>query len=93
MVMDALELGDAEREAIARRKIACPFLGPAVREGLLPVRGSADRPLAEVDDIAALGDAGGGDLGRRVLRTFATGNHRRVPGRRGCSRRQRRTAR
>jgi hypothetical protein len=79
-VVDALVLSDSEREAIARRKATCPFLGPVVRGGLLPVRGSAERPLAAVDDVAALGDAGGGDLGRRVLRVFAIGNHRRVPG-------------
>ena len=43
------------------------------------MRGSAERPLAAVADVVALGDAGGGDLGRRVLGVFATGNHRRVP--------------
>ena len=78
--MDAIGLSDAEREVIARRKVTCPFLGPVVRAGLLPVRGSAERPLAAVADVETLGDAGGGDLGRRVLRRFAIGNHRRVPG-------------
>ena len=78
--MNALVLSDSDREAIARQKVTCPFLGPVVRGGLLPVCGSTERPLAVVDDVAALGDTGGGDLGRRVLRVFAIGNHRRVPG-------------
>lgn len=77
--MRELILGDADRERIARRKVACPFLGPAVRRGDLTLHGSAERPMAAVADVVALGDAGGGDLGRRVLRVFAVGNHRRLP--------------
>ena len=71
---------EGQLEEIARKKAACPFMGPAVRHGRLAVFGDVDRPLASVKDIADLGDLGGGDLGRRVLRIFATGNHRRVPG-------------
>ena len=70
---------DVQLREIARKKAACPFIGPAVRNGDLDVFGSTERPLAAVQEIADLGDSGGGDLGRRVLRLFATGNHRRVP--------------
>jgi hypothetical protein len=78
--MDRIDLSDAQLEDIARRRVACPFVGPAVRRGELAVRNDAERPLAAIGDVVALGDRGGGDLGRRVLRIFATGNHRRLPG-------------
>ena len=71
---------EGQLEEIARKKAACPFMGPAVRHGRLAVFGDIERPLASIKDIADLGDLGGGDLGRRVLRIFATGNQRRVPG-------------
>lgn len=77
--METLAPNDVELEQIARRKVTCPFMGPAVRQRLLEVHNGADRPMAAVQDIADLGDTGGGDLGRRVLRRFAVGNHRRVP--------------
>jgi len=78
--MDRIELGDTELEDAARRKVTCPFLGPAVRRRQLHIYNSAERPMAAVQEIVDLGDAGGGDLGRRVLQIFAIGNHRRVPG-------------
>jgi hypothetical protein len=40
---------------------------------------SAERPMASIQNVVGLGDTGGGDLGSRVLKIFATGNHRRVP--------------
>jgi hypothetical protein len=74
-----LALSPAVREDIVRRKITCPFLGPAVREGRLPVRNEAPRPLAGIEDLIELGNAGGGDLGE-LLGFFAQGNHGFMPG-------------
>jgi hypothetical protein len=75
-----VDLSDAERRRIAERKATCPFVASAVETGALGVRNSADRPLAAVDDVESLGDSGGGDLGTRVLKLFARGNHSRMPG-------------
>ena len=74
-----LDLPPVNRAEIARRKATCPFIGPAVRSGALPIYGSVDRPMAKIDDVAALGDSGGGSLGSRVLAFFATGNHSCLP--------------
>lgn len=70
-------LSEAERREVAETKATCPFVGAAVATGQLRVLHSAERPLAEVDEIARLGDLGGGDLGSNVLRLFALGNHAR----------------
>ena len=78
--MDRIELSGEQRAGIAEKKATCPFLGSAVSGGDLVVRGSAERPLAAVADIVALGDSGGGDLGSKVLKLFAVGNHSRLPG-------------
>jgi hypothetical protein len=78
--MDRIALSVEQRAAIAGKKAVCPFLGPAVGGGDLPVSGSAARPLAAIADIVALGDSGGGDLGSKVLKLFARGNHSRLPG-------------
>lgn len=76
---DFVDLSDEQRHGIAERKATCPFLASAVESGDLSVRNNAARPLAAIADVAALGDSGGGDLGRRVLKLFARGNHSRVP--------------
>lgn len=77
--MDTIELSAEQRQSIATKKATCPFLGSAVSSGALGVRNSAERPLAAIEDVVALGDSGGGDLGRKVLKLFATGNHSRMP--------------
>lgn len=64
-------------EGIAKKKATCPFIGSAVAQRALPVRNSEDKPLASVDDVVALGNTGGGDLGE-VLKLFATGNHAKM---------------
>jgi hypothetical protein len=75
-----VDLREDQRKGIAEKKTTCPFLASAVMSGDLGVRNRPDRPLAAVDDVVALGDSGGGDLGTRVLKVFARGNHRRMPG-------------
>ena len=77
--MPVLDLTPDQRDAIASRKATCPFIGPAIRSGALPVHGTPVRPLASVSDVAQLGDTGGGSLGSQVLTVFAVGNHGRVP--------------
>src|SRR4030095_7344534 len=71
---DPISLGEQEREQMVRSKVTCPFLGPAVATHQLPVRGDARNPLASIEDIRALGNSGGGDLGD-LLVLFAKGNH------------------
>ncbi|HET6175362.1 MAG TPA: hypothetical protein VFE61_00420 [Candidatus Sulfotelmatobacter sp.] len=63
-----------ERALIAERKATCPFIGSAVAQGLLAVLNNADNPLAGIEEVRRLGNAGGGDLGD-VLVLFASGNH------------------
>jgi hypothetical protein len=67
-------LGADERALLVERKATCPFLGSAVAQGDLPVRNSAQSPLASIEDIRRLGNTGGGDLGD-LLVLFASGNH------------------
>ena len=56
------------------KKVACPFLGSAVHQKFLAVRGDAANPLASIEDVRRLGNSGGGDLGD-LLVMFASGNH------------------
>jgi hypothetical protein len=70
-------LSQEQREEIAERMATCPFVGAAVATGQLSVFNSAEDPLAAIDEIARLGDLGGGDFGSRVLKLFARGNHSR----------------
>jgi hypothetical protein len=70
----ALTLTDEVRDQMVRTKITCPFLGSAVHQGFLVVRGEANNPLASVEDVRRLGNTGGGDLGD-LLVIFASGNH------------------
>jgi len=74
-----LDLSDDQRRTIAKRKAACPFIASAIESGALSVRNSAERPLAAIADIIALGDSGGGNVGQTVLKLFARGNHSRLP--------------
>jgi len=72
-----ISLSQKERIEIAERMATCPFVGTAVATGQLQVLHSAENPLADIDEIARLGDLGGGDLGTHVLKLFARGNHSR----------------
>ncbi|MBI2376613.1 MAG: hypothetical protein HYV07_21635 [Deltaproteobacteria bacterium] len=74
------KLSEAQLGQIATKKAVCPFMGSAVKSGDLPVRNSAEKPLALVSDVVALGDSGGGNLGSRVLSIFARGNHDKMLG-------------
>jgi hypothetical protein len=62
------------RDHLVETRIACPFLGGAVHQELLGVRGSGDNPLADMEEVRRLGNTGGGDLGD-LLVLFAAGNH------------------
>lgn len=67
-------ISDEERRLLVERRATCPFIGSAVAEGKLGVRGDAGNPLAAIDDVRRLGNSGGGDLGD-LLAFFASGNH------------------
>lgn len=71
------EIGATEGQCleIANRLATCPFVGAAVSTGELPLFSELETPLARIKTIEALGNTGGGDLGTRVLRLFASGNH------------------
>jgi len=70
----AVTLTDDVRDDMVRRKVTCPFLGSAVHQSFLAVRGDASNPLASIEDVRRLGNSGGGDLGD-LLVMFASGNH------------------
>jgi hypothetical protein len=76
---DIVILPEQDRQELVTRKITCPFLGPAVVNGQLALRHDRARPLASIEDVRALGNTGGGDLGD-VLVVFAQGNHAFMPG-------------
>jgi hypothetical protein len=69
-----VKLSDDEKALVVERKATCPFIGPAVAQGQLPVRNDAKNPLASIEDVRRLGNTGGGTLGE-VLVLFANGNH------------------
>jgi hypothetical protein len=69
-----LQLSTPVLGEIVEKKVTCPFLGPALSTGQLPVRNEAFNPLASIEDVRTLGNTGGGDLGD-LLAMFATGNH------------------
>src|SRR5688500_3344736 len=69
-----IELSNPEKALLVEKKVTCPFLAGAVTEGKLPVRNNVQDPLASIEDVRALGNTGGGDLGE-VLEFFASGNH------------------
>lgn len=71
---EIVSLNETEKNLIVEKKVTCPFVGSAVAEGHLPVRNEARNPLASIEDVRALGNSGGGDLGD-LLVVFASGNH------------------
>jgi hypothetical protein len=78
-VPPVVELADPARRQLVDKKVACPFLGPLVVAGRLSVHQDASKPLAQIADVTALGNTGGGSLGD-VLEKFAQGNHAFMPG-------------
>ncbi len=74
-----VELSPNERSLLVEKKATCPFIGSAVFQGTLGVRNTAENPLARIEDVRALGNSGGGDLGD-LLTIFASGNHARMLG-------------
>ena len=71
---DPVSLNDQARTQMVQEKVTCPFLGAAVASQQLAVRHDPNNPLASIEDIRALGNTGGGDLGD-LLVLFAEGNH------------------
>jgi hypothetical protein len=69
-----LDAGDPSLADLVTRKVTCPFVGPAVASGKLPVHNDAANPLANIEDVRRLGNSGGGDLGDFLV-LFAKGNH------------------
>jgi hypothetical protein len=67
---------------VARKKATCPFVGAAVAMNKLVVRFSKNNPLANIDEIAALGTEGSTETQKsdldKVLRLFASGNHHKM---------------
>jgi hypothetical protein len=53
----ALTLTDDVTADLVRKKVTCPFLGSAVHQKFLPVRGDADNPLASIEDVRRLATA------------------------------------
>jgi hypothetical protein len=74
-----IELADDARNRVVQTKVTCPFLGPAVAMQRLAIRNTPANPLASIEDLRALGNSGGGDLGD-LLVLFASGNHMAMRG-------------
>lgn len=68
------DLSDEERAIVVEKKATCPFIASAIVQGELPVRNTVKDPLASIENVRALGNTGGGDLGD-LLVIFAGGNH------------------
>ena len=62
------------RQHMVQTMVTCPFLGPAVAMQRLAVQAGFSSPLADIEELRALGNSGGGDLGD-LLVVFASGNH------------------
>ncbi|MGY6274609.1 hypothetical protein [Methylomonas sp. MgM2] len=74
-----VELSNDEIALLVEKKATCPFIGSAVAQRELSVRNSANKPLAGIEEVRNLGNAGGGDLGDLLVH-FASGNHAYMPG-------------
>lgn len=76
--LEASDMSTAERMIIAEKMSTCPFIAAAVATQQLQIFQEKKEPVASIEEIVKLGDSGGGDLGRRVLKLFARGNHSRL---------------
>jgi hypothetical protein len=74
MIENMLALDPQILQQMVRTKVTCPFLGSLVHQDLLAVYGAPGNPLATINEVRRLGNAGGGDLGD-LLAFFAAGNH------------------
>ena len=54
----ALTRTDDVTADLVRRKVTCPFLGSAVHQKFLAVRGDAENTLASIEDVRRLGNGG-----------------------------------
>lgn len=82
MLTNVLQLAPDVLDEIVNKKATCPFIGSAITTHCLVVRNEPANPLAGIEDVRALGNSGGGDLGD-LLVLFATGNHAFMRGRDG----------
>ena len=82
MLTNVLQLAPDVLDEIVNKKATCPFIGSAIATHCLGVRNEPTNPLASIEDVRALGNSGGGDLGD-LLVLFATGNHALIRGRDG----------
>lgn len=73
------DMSAADLAQLVSQKATCPFIGSALAQRRLAVRNNAANPLASIEDVRALGNTGGGDLGE-VLAFFAEGNHASMRG-------------
>ncbi len=69
-----LSLNEPGKKTLVETKATCPFIGGAITDRALVVRNNAATPMASIEDVRRLGNAGGGDLGD-LLAIFAAGNH------------------
>ena len=58
----ALTFTDKVRDQMVCTKITCPFLGSAVHQNFLTVRGDSNNPLASTEDVRRLGNSGGSKI-------------------------------
>jgi hypothetical protein len=73
-----LDLTPAQRQNMATKIGVCPFVGPKIAQGDLPLYGSKDNPLIKIEDVVRA--AGPGTLGEHVLQVFAEGNQTKMVG-------------
>lgn len=77
-----LELTDDQRRQIVTKRTTCPFVGTAMALKKIIAYGSVSNPFARISDgagsIAAVGNAGGGDLGEG-FKIVARANHHQSP--------------
>jgi hypothetical protein len=81
---EGLDLTDEQRDTIINQGATCPFNRTAVKQGAITVGGTPEHPLGSTLDAIALGNAGGGDLGR-VMKFFIEINHNVVVGADGAT--------
>lgn len=68
------EIDPTALQQLVEKRVTCPFVGSAVATGRLSIVSRDTNLLARIEDVRALGNTGGGDLGD-VLAVFASGNH------------------